>query len=59
MNRQGIRYIVKGRGDSCNNLKKSEPVQTLQAAEGGEQCFMTGKASELEQKKRLWKASCK
>ena len=46
MNIQEIKVIAKERGVNSRNLKKAELVQTLQAAEGNEQCFMTGKASD-------------
>jgi len=58
MNIQEIKVIAKDRGVRSRNLKKAELVQALQAAEGNEQCFMTGKASECGQEECLWKADC-
>ena len=58
MNMLEIRAIAKERGVKSGNLKKAELVQAIQAAEGNEQCFGTGKAAECGQKECLWKADC-
>ena len=58
MNMQELRAIAKERGVKSSNLKKVELVQALQAAEGNEQCFGVGKASECGQEECLWKADC-
>jgi len=58
MNMQEIRGIAKDRGVKSGNLKKVELVQAVQAAEGNEQCFGTGKAAECGQEECLWKADC-
>jgi len=58
MNMQEIRAIAKDRGVKSGNLKKVELVQAVQAAEGNEQCFGTGKAAECGQEECLWKADC-
>jgi len=58
MNMQEIRVIAKERSVKSSNLKKSELVQALQAAEGNEQCFGIGKAAECGQEECLWKADC-
>jgi len=58
MNMQEIKAFAKERGVKSGNLKKIELVRALQAAEGNEQCFATGKAQECGQEECLWKADC-
>jgi len=58
MNMLEIKAVAKERGVKSGNLKKIELIRSLQAAEGNEQCFATGKAKECGQEKCLWKADC-
>lgn len=58
MNMQEIKTIAKERGVKSANLKKGELVQAIQAAEGNDQCFGTGKAAGCGQEECLWKADC-
>lgn len=58
MNMQELKAIAKERGVKSASLKKTLLIQTLQAVEGNEQCFGTGKAAECGQSECLWKADC-
>ena len=58
MNMLEIKAIAKERGVKSGTLKKIELVQTIQAAEGNEQCFGVGRADSCEQDNCLWKADC-
>jgi len=58
MNMQEIKAIAKTRGVKSGSLKKMELIRALQAAEGNQQCFGTGKAAECGQDECLWKADC-
>jgi len=58
MNMQQIREIAKEHGVKPGSLKKIELVQAVQAAEGNEACFGTGKTAQCEQHDCLWKVDC-
>ncbi|NVN98513.1 MAG: SAP domain-containing protein [Geobacteraceae bacterium] len=58
MNMQEIKAIAKERGVKSGTLKKIELVQAIQAAEGNEQCFGSGKVDSCGQDNCLWKADC-
>ena len=58
MNMQQIREIAKAHGVKSGSLKKVELVQAVQAAEGNEACFGTGKAVQCGQHECLWKHDC-
>lgn len=59
MNLQKVKEIAKDKGVKIGSLKKSELVQSIQAMEGNESCYNTGKSVECGQENCLWRDDCK
>jgi len=58
MNMQELKGIAKERGVKAGTLKKMELVRAMQAAEGNESCFGSGRSGECGQMGCLWKEDC-
>ena len=58
MKMQDVKEIAKSRGIKAGNLKKAELVRTIQADEGNDACYGTGKSGECGQDQCLWKDDC-
>ncbi len=58
MKLQQIKEIAISRGLQTRKMKKSEIVRAIQADEGNEPCFDTGKAAECGQLNCLWREGC-
>lgn len=58
MKLQQIKEIANSRGLQTGKMKKSEIVRAIQADEGNEPCFDTGKAAECGQLNCLWREDC-
>lgn len=59
MNLQKIKEIAKDKGVKIGSLKKAELVQAIQAIEGNESCYNTGKSVECGQGNCLWRDDCR
>ena len=59
MKLEEIKEIAKLHDVKVGKLKKAELVRAIQAAEGNEVCFETGKADQCRQEDCLWRADCK
>lgn len=58
MKLEEIKKIAKLHDIKAGKLKKTELVRAIQAAEGNDTCFESGKASECGQAGCLWRADC-
>ncbi len=53
-----IKDIARERGIRIAGVKKVEIVRAIQAQEGNEPCFATGRSAECGQPRCLWIAAC-
>ena len=53
-----IRAIARQHGIKTGRMKKAELIRAIQAAEGNEQCFETGRAQQCGQTECLWREDC-
>ncbi|HEY4745849.1 MAG TPA: SAP domain-containing protein [Desulfuromonadaceae bacterium] len=53
-----IKAIARERGIRIAGVKKVEIVRAIQAQEGNEPCFGTGRAAECGQPRCLWVKAC-
>ena len=58
MKLEEIKEIAKQHDIKVGKLKKAELVRAIQAAEGNEVCFETGKADQCGQENCLWRGDC-
>ena len=59
MKLEEIKEIAKQNNIKAGKLKKAELVRVIQAAEGNEVCFESGRVNECGQEGCLWRADCK
>jgi hypothetical protein len=59
MKLEEIKKIAKQHDIKVGKMKKAELVRAIQAAEGNDVCFETGRASGCGQAECLWRADCK
>ena len=53
-----IKDIARERGIRISGVKKAEIVRAIQAQEGNEPCFATGRAADCGQQRCLWIKAC-
>lgn len=58
MKLEEIKEIAKRHDIKVGKLKKAELVRGIQAAEGNDACFESGRASECAQAECLWRSDC-
>jgi hypothetical protein len=58
MKLEQIKEIAKQYDVRVGRLKKAELIRSIQAAEGNEICFETGKSAECGQADCLWRTDC-
>lgn len=58
MKLEEIKEIAKRHDIKVGKLKKAELVRNIQAAEGNDVCFETGKVSVCGQETCLWRVDC-
>jgi len=58
MKLEEIKGIAKQHNIKSGKLKKAELVRAIQAAEGNDTCFETGRNSGCGQEECLWRADC-
>lgn len=58
MNMQEVKAIALKQGVKSGSMRKAELIQSIQAAEGNDQCFGIGKKECCGQDECLWKADC-
>ncbi len=58
MKLEEIKEIAKQHDIKVGKLKKADLVKAIQAAEGNDTCFDSGKASKCGQAECLWRADC-
>jgi hypothetical protein len=58
MKLEEIKEIAKQHDIKVAKLKKAELVKAIQAAEGNDVCFDSGKASYCGQSECLWRSDC-
>ena len=59
MKMQDVKEIAKDRGIKPGTLKKVELIRSIQAGEGNEACYETGRSGVCGQDDCLWKDDCK
>ncbi len=59
MKLEEIKKISKQHNIKVGKMKKAELVRAIQAAEGNDVCFETGRASGCGQANCLWRDDCK
>ncbi len=59
MKLEEIKKIAKQHNIKVGKMKKAELVRAIQAAEGNDVCFETGRASGCGQANCLWRDDCK
>ena len=58
MTYEQIKEIARERGIRIARVKKAEVVRAIQAQEGNEPCFATGRSAECSQIHCLWLKAC-
>lgn len=58
MKLEEIKEIAKKHDIKAGKMKKAELIRAIQAAEGNDVCFETGKAAECAQDDCLWRSDC-
>lgn len=53
-----IRQMAKERGIKAGKLKKDETIRAIQADEGNDACFASGRAALCGQAECLWREEC-
>lgn len=53
-----VKEIAAQRGVKPGRASKAELIRTLQAAEGNDACYATGKAEQCGQMECLWREDC-
>ena len=53
-----IKEIAKKHEIKAGRMKKAELVRSIQATEGNDPCFETGKAASCGQPECLWREDC-
>lgn len=59
MKMQEVREIAKGMNIKTGTMKKAELIQTIQRAEGNEDCYDRNKSDSCGQEACCWKEDCK